>query len=269
MAVLRPGAAAQRQQRASTRMLLLQRPTRGRSSTLLLQRTRATESNGASDADAVKAGAAAVGVKTPQQQHEAADEEPAVEAPSTPTAAVAAATGASTQSHPLALNADELFGAEELVEELKDASALGKRGEVYLAAQLLAVLFVVFPPFKLVGLFDLMATLALVAGLVFVVVGLFNLGRAFSPLPAPRKNHRLVTTGLYAHARHPLYGGLILAALGLAAVTRSEGRLALALVLWAVLERKAGFEEAALVARYGDAYRALQARTKRFVPWLY
>lgn len=212
--------------------------------------------------------AAAVGVDDGERE--------TVDAPSTPTAAVSVSGGSASsgsggaQSHPLAaLNADELFGADELVEELKDASALGKRGEAYLALQLLCVFFVLFPPVRLFGVFDLMATLALVAGLVLVTVGLFNLGRAFSPLPAPRKNHRLVTTGLYQHVRHPVYGGLILASLGLAAITRSEGRLALALLLWAVLERKAVFEEGALLARYGAEYKALQERTRRFFPWLY
>jgi hypothetical protein len=49
----------------------------------------------------------------------------------------------------------------------------------------------------------------------------------------------------------PRYGGLVLAALGLAAITRSEGRLALAIVLWFVVDRKAKFEESCLVQRYG------------------
>jgi protein-S-isoprenylcysteine O-methyltransferase Ste14 len=111
---------------------------------------------------------------------------------------------------------------------------------------------------------------ALTAGLVFCVYGVICLGRSFSPLPTPRKNHRLVTTGLYAHLRHPIYGGLILAALGLAAVTRSEGRLALAILMWVVLEYKAAAEEAALAVRYGADYKAYAARTTRkFLPFLY
>lgn len=66
-----------------------------------------------------------------------------------------------------------------------------------------------------------------------------------------------------------MYGGLVLASLGLAAITRSEGRLALALALWAVLERKIQFEEGCLLQRYGAEYKAYAARTKKLVPWLY
>jgi protein-S-isoprenylcysteine O-methyltransferase Ste14 len=93
------------------------------------------------------------------------------------------------------------------------------------------------------------------------VYGLFSLGRSFSPLASPRKKHRLVTTGLYAHIRHPIYGGMVLAALGLAAITRSEGRLALAILLWFIVEQKAKFEEAALAQRYGEEYAAYKKAT--------
>lgn len=72
-----------------------------------------------------------------------------------------------------------------------------------------------------------------------------------------------------AHCRHPLYGGLIMVALGLAALTRSEVRLALSLALWAVLEQKARAEETALAARYGADYESYAQGTKKFVPFLY
>lgn len=210
----------------------------------------ATEANGASDADA-----------KPKQQTAAEDVGTGVSTSSSGPVAT-------PKSHPLALPEDP-FAAEELVEELKDTSSLGKRGELYLAAQVLAVVFVLFPPFKLAGLFDLMATLALTAGLVFCVYGLISLGRYFSPLPTPRKKHKLVTDGLFAYVRHPIYGGLVLAALGLAAITRSEGRLALAILLWAVSEHKAAYEESCLVQRYGAEYKAYIDKTKKFVPLLY
>lgn len=67
---------------------------------------------------------------------------------------------------------------------------------------------------------------------------MLSLGRYVSPLPLPRKNHQLVTSGMYAYLRHPQYGGLLMAAFGLAVITRSETRLALAALLWFVLDRK-------------------------------
>jgi protein-S-isoprenylcysteine O-methyltransferase Ste14 len=40
------------------------------------------------------------------------------------------------------------------------------------------------------------------------------------------------------YVRHPIYGGLLMAAYGLAVIARSETRLAMAVLLWVVLEKK-------------------------------
>lgn len=40
------------------------------------------------------------------------------------------------------------------------------------------------------------------------------------------------------YLRHPQYGGLLMAAFGIAIITRSETRLAMAAVLWFVLHQK-------------------------------
>lgn len=77
---------------------------------------------------------------------------------------------------------------------------------------------------------------------------LFSLGRNISPLPAPRQKHELVTSGMYNYVRHPLYAGLLMIAFGLAIITRNETRLAMAALLWVILEKKV------------SAYRALCVR---------
>lgn len=49
---------------------------------------------------------------------------------------------------------------------------------------------------------------------------------------------RSASSGNTGYVRHPMYAGLILAAFGLAAVSHSETRLALAAMLWWILEQK-------------------------------
>mmetsp|Transcript_12694 Transcript_12694/g.27501 ORF Transcript_12694/g.27501 Transcript_12694/m.27501 type:complete len:304 (+) Transcript_12694:94-1005(+) len=163
----------------------------------------------------------------------------------------------------------DFFASQELVEELKDSTQLGKRGEAWFFAQIAALALIVFPPVPLVGLIDLVGTLALTSGLVFIGYGLLSLGRNLSPMPTPRKTHTLVTSGMYSYVRHPMYGGSLLAALGLAAVTRSEPRLALAALLWYILEQKVKYEERALLERYGAEYEQYKAKVKKFIPYVY
>lgn len=172
---------------------------------------------------------------------------------------------AEVASHPL----PDMFGAQELISELQDQEAFGKRGEVWAFGELAAVLLLLIPPFTLTGLVDILATLLITAGVVFMVYGLLSLGRFVSPLPIPRKNHQLVTSGMYKYLRHPQYGGLLMAAFGLAVITRSETRLAIAAVLWFVLHQKVKMEEKSLLERYGQAYTDYMGRVKRFFPYVY
>lgn len=72
-----------------------------------------------------------------------------------------------------------------------------------------------------------------------------------------------------SYVRHPMYSGLLLAGMGLAAVTHSEIRLALATLLWYVLEQKIQYEERELVARYPQTYREYQAKVKKLIPFVY
>lgn len=183
-------------------------------------------------------------------------------------AAAAPRTAPEPVSHPIT-EEEDLFASKELLSELKDANLFGKRGEALLFAQVAVMMLFLFPPFALKGLIDLVGTLAVTAGSVFIAYAVVSLGRNFSPLPQPRKKHSLVVSGMYSYVRHPMYSGLILAAAGLAALTRNETRLALAALLWWLLEQKVAAEESSLMERYPDEYPEYAQRVKKFLPYIY
>jgi len=87
----------------------------------------------------------------------------------------------------------------------------------------------------------------------------------FSVLPEPRASARLVTTGPYAHVRHPMYVAVLVGALGLAAGWNSVAHWIAWIALAVVLDRKARREERLLAERF-SGYAAYMARTPRFVP---
>ena len=67
--------------------------------------------------------------------------------------------------------------------------------------------------------------------------------------------------------RHPIYGGVILLALGWSLASSPVGLIPTALLV-ALLELKSRREEAWLVERYPE-YETYRARTPhRFLPWL-
>ena len=120
-------------------------------------------------------------------------------------------------------------------------------------------------PVRLVGVVFGIALIA--CGIVLVARGIADLGDAMTPLPRPREDGALVETGAYALVRHPIYGGLILGAIGWAIVQASIGAVILAAALAAFLRLKSSREERWLEMRYPD-YAAYRARTRRFMPWI-
>jgi len=109
---------------------------------------------------------------------------------------------------------------------------------------------------------------------IFGAVGLFfwaarTMGANWSIVARTRQDHQLVTSGPFALVRHPIYLGMLLFLLSLAAATGHERALALAVPVFVIgtLIRTRS-EEALLRAQFGEAYLAYAARVKRFIPWL-
>lgn len=154
--------------------------------------------------------------------------------------------------------------------------SLGPRGEGWVAIQgvLLVAIFVgglVEVPFSATAVTPLSAVgLALVAvGGLLAVLGVWHLGSSLTALPHPRDGSSLVETGVYGLVRHPIYGGLVIAALGYglvmhALITAVVGSLA----LLAFFRLKSGREEVWLEARY-PGYAAYRRRTRRMLPFVY
>jgi protein-S-isoprenylcysteine O-methyltransferase Ste14 len=106
-----------------------------------------------------------------------------------------------------------------------------------------------------------------VGGLILSIRGASDLSDALTPLPYPRDDAELVETGIYAHVRHPIYGGLILGAVGWGFLTASIPALGLALVLWGFFQLKSRREEVWLESRF-PGYPAYRERTRRLIPWI-
>jgi protein-S-isoprenylcysteine O-methyltransferase Ste14 len=105
-----------------------------------------------------------------------------------------------------------------------------------------------------------------VAGLLWVHR---ELGRNFSATLQIRSDQTLVTSGPYRWVRHPMYTTLYLIVLSFFLVSANW----LIGVLWmgsftAVVMTRLPHEDAALEAKFGDAYRAWAAHTGRLFPRL-
>jgi protein-S-isoprenylcysteine O-methyltransferase Ste14 len=98
--------------------------------------------------------------------------------------------------------------------------------------------------------------------------GKADLGRQRVTRPEPVPGGELVTGGIYAMLRHPLYASLILLGLGWALCWTSWPALGLALAQAVFLDAKARCEERHLRRRYAG-YDAYSRRVKRWIPGIY
>lgn len=106
------------------------------------------------------------------------------------------------------------------------------------------------------------------AGLVFTWAARLHLGPLWSSTSAPTEDHRIVDTGPYGLVRHPVYAGLLLAALATAAERGRVEAAAGALVLIAAVSLRAKLEERFLRRDLGDdAYGAYRRRVPMLIPF--
>jgi len=88
-------------------------------------------------------------------------------------------------------------------------------------------------------------------------------------LLAFEKTTALVTTGIFAYIRHPLYSSLLLLAWGIYFKAPSLPGGLLVLVATTFLIATARADEAECIQFFGDAYREYMRKTRRFIPFLF
>lgn len=151
--------------------------------------------------------------------------------------------------------------------------SVSKAGAAFVAAQVLVFAAFVWLP-RVWTLAWGTGTVGAVVGWTLVATGValgvaagVALGRDLTPFPEPRSGARLVRSGPYRHARHPIYGGLLLAALGWTLASGSAAVALLTLLAAGFFDAKRRFEERSLRARFRD-YDAYRSVTRVFVPFL-
>jgi len=112
-------------------------------------------------------------------------------------------------------------------------------------------------------------TAVLVASLWLFYRSHRDLGRHWSFTLDIRENHKLVTTGIYARIRHPMYASFLLLGLAQALLLPNWFAGPAGLVAAAVLTMfRVRHEEALMLREFGDEYRSYVRGTRRVIPWL-
>ena len=103
-------------------------------------------------------------------------------------------------------------------------------------------------------------------GIALAIWARFYLGQNWSSAVTIKVGHQLIRTGPYAWVRHPIYSGMLLAAIGTAlARSAPRGLLAIAL-LWLGFWIKSRMEEGFMRKTFGPEYEDYSRSTGALIP---
>lgn len=110
-----------------------------------------------------------------------------------------------------------------------------------------------------------MAIFLAVIGLGIVVAAVFQLRKSLSPFPTPREGAKLITSGVFEFARHPIYSGILFITFGISIWLGSGFKLLMSLLLYLLFYLKSSYEEQLLIKAFPE-YVHYKRNTGRFFP---
>lgn len=106
------------------------------------------------------------------------------------------------------------------------------------------------------------------AGGALFLAGAVKLGPGLTPFPRPNADARLVQSGAYGLARHPIYGGGIIAIVGWALLNGGWLGLVAAALMAIFFDAKARVEERWMLGQFPE-YAAYRRRVRKLIPFIY
>jgi protein-S-isoprenylcysteine O-methyltransferase Ste14 len=155
---------------------------------------------------------------------------------------------------------------------------MGRRGEWYVAVQILLFVLVAVGPGTWRGwppwlfpdsmLVSITGAILILAGASFFIGGVVTIGPSLTTLPFPGEQATLVESGPFRFVRHPIYCGLIFGAFGWALLVRGWLTILYAVALAVFFDIKARREERWLSEKF-PGYAAYRTRVRKLVPFVY
>tara|TARA_Y100000589_G_scaffold121049_1_gene115450 strand:- start:32 stop:505 length:474 start_codon:yes stop_codon:yes gene_type:complete len=92
----------------------------------------------------------------------------------------------------------------------------------------------------------------IVLSLIFIIFSIKELGKSLSPMPRPKENSRLITSGIYSTIKHPIYYSLIIISFSLFIKSFLIYNLILSILLTFIISYKIKIEEKYLTKKFNQ-----------------
>lgn len=138
---------------------------------------------------------------------------------------------------------------------------------LFVSIQLLLFVFYFIPLFKKQfianGITNAFGIMLCLIGILFIVFAILQLNKNLTPFPTPKEEGILIKTGLYRSVRHPIYSGVIMAAIGYGLYKHSLWEITIGFILWILFYFKSRYEESMLIRQFPE-YEEYRKKTPRF-----
>lgn len=124
----------------------------------------------------------------------------------------------------------------------------------------------IFDRFLLSDYLSRVTNILAIIGILTTAYAAFSMRSSLTVFPSPKQNGDLITTGLFAFSRHPVYTGLVLFTFSYALSKGSYWKLIVSLGLLLLFYVKSQYEERLLIRKFPD-YSAYRKKTGRFFPF--
>ncbi len=88
--------------------------------------------------------------------------------------------------------------------------------------------------------------------LIIIVFSAKDLGKSLSPMPRPKENSKLITSGIYSFFRHPMYYSLIIISFSFFLKSLTIYSLILSILLTFIISNKIKIEEKYLTKKFDN-----------------
>ncbi len=116
---------------------------------------------------------------------------------------------------------------------------------------------------------NIVVVILMITGLAIALIARRTLGENWSSVVSIKKDHELITTGLYHYVRNPIYTGMLLMFLGTVlsfdTLSAAIGFLMILLAIWVKLKQ----EESLLTEHFADEYLSYKKHTKMLIPFVW
>ena len=122
---------------------------------------------------------------------------------------------------------------------------------------------------RLLSIWKIVGLALFVVGLTVALIAVGTLRRFYLSTLVIRKDHQLITHGVYRFTRHPIYLGVLIVCFGVPVYASSLYGFLTMSVLIPIFLNRIRMEERMLIEEFGDAYQAYRKATRKLIPFLY